>query len=135
MSGREEALEKALLQRLAADSAVQLALGLPLRVVNQTSPRPILPYLEIARHLSEPREAAGVAASLHAIDLAVVSREEAGAEARRAIAAVRTCLAGGGPPMTGWLCALLVPGFTDVFRERIGQWRAVLRVRAVIEPA
>jgi hypothetical protein len=36
--------------------------------------------------------------------------------------------------MDGWRCVLLLPVFVDVARTRPGLWRALLRVRAIVEP-
>lgn len=135
MSGAEGALEGAILEWLAGDPDVAALLGDPLRVLGSGSPRPAYPYLEIARHSSEARGGVGVEMSEHRIDLVVVSRDLGGTEAKVGMAAVRDALAGAAPAMEGWRCVLLTPLFSDATRERVGLWRALLRLKAVVEAA
>lgn len=134
MSGAEQALESAILAVLAADAGVAASLGDPLRVLALASPQPGYPYLEIARHQSQPAESAGAMGSVHVIDLVVMSREEGGVIARAAMADVRAALRDAELAMADWRCTLLAPVFADVMRQAIGRWRALLRVRAVVEP-
>ena len=131
----EEALEAAILAMLAEDAEVTAMLGDPLRVLGAGGPAPAFPYLEVARHESVDAGAAGVEASEHRIDLAVVCRGAGGAQARAAIAAVRTALGGAELIMTGWRCVLLVPLFSDAARSGVQIWRGLLRLKAVVEPA
>ncbi len=134
MSGAEAALESAILASLAADANVASSLGDPLRVLGVGSPQPGYPYLEIARHQIQPAESAGGVAAIHVIDLVVMSRDEGGVLARAAMADVRAALRDVELVMADWQCTLLLPLFADVMRQAIGRWRALLRVRAVIEP-
>ncbi len=69
-------------------------------------------------------------ASEHRVDLVVVSRDLGGGQAKDALAAVRTALAEADLEMEGWRCVLLVPLFADATRQRVGLWRALLRVKA-----
>ena len=135
MSGAEAALEAAILGALRADESVAAVLGDPLRVVEIGGVRPAFPYLEFVRHQSEPSGGAEVEASTHRVDLACVSRDGGGASAREAIAAVRVVLSEASLEMEGWRCVLLVPVFTDAMRSEPGVWRALLRVKAVVEAA
>ena len=106
-----------------------------MRIVEGTSPKPAYPYLEVARHLSEPARAAGVAASEHRVDLVVISRLDGGTDGVRAIAAIRAALGAAELEMEGWRCVLLVPAFADTLNRGRGIWRAILRMRAVVEAA
>jgi hypothetical protein len=54
VSGAESALERAMLEAIAADAEVKALLGDPVRVGELGSPLPAYPYLEIGRHTSEP---------------------------------------------------------------------------------
>lgn len=122
-----------MLETLTADSAVKASLGGAVRVSERGSPLPAYPYLEIARHVSEPSGGLDAEASEHRVDLLVVSRDAGGAQAKEALAAVRVALMGTELEMDGWRCVLLVPLFSDATRQKIGLWRALLRVKAVVE--
>ena len=133
MSGAESALERAMLEAVAADAEVKALLGDPVRVGELGSPLPAYPYLEIGRHTSEPSGGVDAEASEHRIDLVVVSRDAGGVTAKQALAAVRAALMTAELEMDGWRCVLLVPVFADATRQRIGLWRALLRVKVVVE--
>lgn len=133
MSGAESALERAMLEAIAADAEVKALLGDPVRVGELGSPLPAYPYLEIGRHTSEPSGGVDAEASEHRIDLVVVSRDAGGVTAKQALAAVRAALMTAELEMDGWRCVLLVPVFADATRQRIGLWRALLRVKVVVE--
>jgi Protein of unknown function (DUF3168) len=135
VSSAEEALESAIIAALNGAADVRALLGDPVRILEATSPKPAYPYLEIARHLSEPAGAAGVEASEHRIDLVVVSRLDGGTDGVRAIAAIRGALAAATVEMAGWRCVLLVPAYSDTLNRGRGLWRAILRMRAVVEAA
>lgn len=135
MSSAEEALESAIIAVLNADADVRVLLGEPVRLVETTSPKPAYPYLEIARHLSEPADTAGVEASVHRVDLVVMSRLDGRTDGVRAIAAIRTALSAAELEMEGWRCVLLVPAFADTLSRGRGIWRAILRMRAAVEAA
>jgi hypothetical protein len=98
-------------------------------------PAPAFPYLEVARHESVDAGGAGVAASEHRIDLAVVCRDSGGAQVKAVVAAMRAALSGSELAMAGWRCVLLVPLFSDAARSGIQMWRGLLRLKAVVEPA
>lgn len=135
MSGAEAALEVAILSLLAADAGVRAALGDPLRVSEAGEGRPAYPYLEVAQHVSEPRDAADAEASEHRVDIYMLSRAGGRQAAKDAVAAARAALRNGALAMEGWRCILLAPAFTDLMWLRAGNvFRAHLRVRAIIEP-
>jgi hypothetical protein len=133
VSGADEALESALLVALAADAGVTAALGDPLRLLDGASQLPGYPYLDIARRQSEANDSAGCESVVVTMDLVVMSRDEGGRLARYAIAQVRRALLEASLEMDGWRCVLLLPVFADALRQRIGLWRALLRIRAVVE--
>ena len=135
MSSAEAELASAIIAALNGDADVRALLGDPVRMVEATSPKPAYPYLEITRHLSEPAGAAGVEASEHRVDLVVVSRLDGGTDGVRAVAAIRAALAAATLEMAGWRCVLLVPAFSDTLNRGRGLWRAILRMRAVVEAA
>lgn len=85
--------------------------------------------------MSEPAGASGVEASEHRVDLVVVSRDDGGEAGKAAVAAMRQALGAASFPMEGGRCVLLFPVFSDVLNAGRGRWRAVLRVRAVVEVA
>lgn len=124
-----------MLDVLAADADVKGLLGEPVRVGDLGSPLPAYPYLEIARHMSEPAGGVDVDASEHRVDLVVVSRDAGGVQAKAALAAVRAALMTAELEMDGWRCVLLLPLFSDATRQRVGLWRALLRMKAVVEAA
>jgi Protein of unknown function (DUF3168) len=135
VSAAEQALESGILAVLAADVGVMAVLGDPVRVLEAESPRPSFPYLEITRHQSVPAGSAGVEAREHRLDLAAVSRLDQGVDSRAAIGAVRAALEAGTLVLDGWRCTLLVPVFVDTFREAVGRWRTILRLKAMVEAA
>ena len=135
VSGAEAALEAAILDALRSDASVASVLGDPLRVAEIGGARPAFPYLEIGRHTSELSGGANVAMSTHRVDLVCVSRDDGGVQAKTAVAAVRSALGVAGLAMAGWRCVLLVPVFTDTMRPAPGVWRALLRLKAVVEAA
>ena len=133
MSTAEQALESAILAVLAADESVAAVLGDPMRVLEVESPRPAFPYLEIVRHQSVPAGSAGVEASEHRLDLAVVSRLDGGAGSLAAVGAIRSALEAGELALGAWQCTLLAPVFVDTLREGAGRWRTVMRLKAIVE--
>ncbi len=133
MSGAEQALEAAILATIAGDAAVAASLGDPLRIADLASPQPAYPFLEFVRRQSESFDSAGCEAYIVTIDLAVVAREEGGGMARSAMAEVRSALREAQLTMDGWHCVVLTPVFTDTVRQAIGRWRAILRLRAIVE--
>jgi hypothetical protein len=135
VSSAEEALESAIVAALNGDEDVRALLGDPVRVVQAMSPKPAYPHLGIARHLTEPAGAAGVEASEHRVDLVILSRLDGGMDGVRAIAAIRAALATAEMDMENWRCVLLVPAFADTLYQGRGIWRAILRMRAVVEAA
>ncbi len=134
MSGAEAVLESAILAALGADAGVTSVLGDPLRVLDNSSTRPAFPYLEVSRHSSESSGGVEAETSEHRVDLVIVSREMDGMEAKEALARVRAALADAALEMEGWRCVLLVPVFADAMRQKVGQWRGLLRIKAVVEP-
>lgn len=122
-----------MLALLAGDAGVKAVLGDAVRVAEIGAPLPAYPYLEIGRHVSEPSGGVDAEASEHRIDLVVVSRGMGGEQAKEALAAVRAALTGGALEMDGWRCVLLVPLFADATRQRVGLWRALLRMKVVVE--
>lgn len=122
-----------MLEAVVADAEVKELLGDPVRIAELGSPLPAYPYLEIGRHTSEPSGGVDAEASEHRVDLVVVSRDAGGVIAKQALAAVRAALMSADLEMDGWRCVLLVPVFADATRQRIGLWRALLRVKVVVE--
>jgi hypothetical protein len=135
VSGAEAALEAAILEALRGDESVAAMLGDPLRVIETGGAKPAFPYLEIGRHGSEPSGGADVEMTTHRVDLVCVSRDGGGMLAKNAIAAVRAALGQADVEMEGWRCVLLVPVFTDAMRSEPGVWRALLRLKAIVEAA
>jgi hypothetical protein len=133
--GAEQALEGAILAALAADTAVKAALGDPPRVFEAAEARPAYPYLEIVRHEMTAAGSQGAEANEHRMDLAIASRDGGRAEARAALAAVRGALAPSSFAMDGWRCVLLIPVFADMVRGKFGAYRALIRIKAVVEQA
>ena len=129
----EEALESAISAALNGDAEVLALLGDLMRLMERTGSRPDYPYLEIATHFSEPSGAMGVEASEHRVDLVVVIRMDGGTDGVRAIAAIRDALRAAELEMEGWRCVLPVPAFADTLGRGRGIWRAILRMRAVVE--
>jgi len=133
VSGAESALESAMLAVLAANEEVKALLGDPVRVAEIGAPLPAYPYLEIARHLSESAGGVDAEASEHRVDIVIASRDLGGAQAKEALATVRSALVTAELVMDGWRCVLLLPAFADATRQRVGLWRALLRMKAVVE--
>jgi uncharacterized phiE125 gp8 family phage protein len=48
---------------------------------------------------------------------------------------VRAALTSAALEMEGWRCVLLVQVFADAMRQKVGQWRTLLRIKAVVELA
>jgi hypothetical protein len=131
--GAEQALEGAILDVLASAAAVKAVLGDPPRVFEAAEARPAFPYLEIVRHEVTAAGSQGVEANEHRVDLAIASRDGGRAQARAAIAAVRDALAAGDFAMEGWRCILLAPVFADMVRGKFAAYRALIRIKAVVE--
>jgi hypothetical protein len=130
----EGALVGAILAAIGADAGVQVLLGDPMRVADAASPLPKFPYLEVVRHDVRPAGSVGVEACEHFVELAVFSPVAGGAQAREAMAAMRTVIESAELEMDGWRCGLLLPVFADTMRIRPHLWRSLLRLRAVVEP-
>jgi hypothetical protein len=129
----ERALQDALIAALAADEGVQAVLGDPARVSRRGGELPAYPYFEVSRHVSEPAGSAAVDGTDHRLDLAIVSRNDGGVGGLDGMAAVRQALVTLELPMAGWRCILLAPVFMDQLRQGGGVYRAILRIRAVVE--
>lgn len=119
-----------MLLAIAEDAGVRQKLGDPLRFEEIGGPRPAFPFLEFVRHSSRELDDEG---SEHLVDFAVVSRRLGGREALEAMGAVRAALVGAALVMEGWWCVVLTPVFLDATRTQPGLWRALLRVKAVVE--
>jgi hypothetical protein len=74
-----------------------------------------------------------VDATEHLVDFAVVSRDLGGRQGRAAAAAMRDVLDSTELEMGDGRCVLVLTQFTDTMRTRPGLWRALIRVRAVVE--
>lgn len=135
MTGVEDALEAAILEVIGADDGVKAYLGDAVRIVGSGTPRPMFPYLEVVRHQSEPAGGTDADLTVHRIDLQVVSRRAESVEAKAAMAAVRTAVMSAELEMEGWACILLAPVFMDAVRRHAGEWRAMMRLKAIVEPA
>ena len=131
----EEALEAAILAVLAENEAVAELRGDPLRVTGMSGPSPAFPYIEVARHESADAGSAGVEASEHRVDLAVMCRDAGGLKVKAIVAAIRGALTGAELVMTGWRCVLLVPLFSDAARSSAQTWRGLLRLKAIVKAA
>ena len=129
----EEALESAISAALNGDAEVLALLGDLMRLMEKTGSRPDYPYLEIARHFSEPSGAMGVDASEHRVDLVVVSGWTAGQSACALLRRSAMRCVPLNSRWRGWRCVLLVPAFADTLSRGRGIWRAILRMRAVVE--
>ena len=130
-----QALEAGLMAMLAADVGVTAALGAPPRVAGGGEERPAYPYLEIVRHSMEEAGSSSGPASVHVLDLGVAARAAGREGARDALEAMRFLLTTQRPELGGYMCVLMAPLFGGVLRTAPVQWRGVLRVKALVEPA
>lgn len=133
MSGAELALEGALVALVTEDAGVRAIMGDPVRVAGKRSETPAYPYFEIARHSTEPANAAGAEQNVHRVDLVIVSRNDGGEAGVAGIGAIRSALETADLPMQAWRCVLLTPVFADQLRQGGGVWRCLLRLRIVVE--
>lgn len=133
MSAHELALQKALIEHLKDDAAVQALLGQPPRIWDAPPDVPGFPHLLIGRGESRPVRADGGGIE-HALTLTVVSRFHGTEEARAVLAAVRSRLTNADVEADGVRTVSLSIPFADVFpgADRARTF-AVLRVRAVTE--
>lgn len=135
MSAAEAELEAGVLAMLSASGQVRAVLGDPARVFDQADALPVFPYLEIASHESEPRDAADAPASEHRLDLWIRSRDSGRDAVRQALAIVREVLSANTPVIASFRCVLFLPVFADVLQVRgVSEYRARLRLRAILEP-
>ena len=133
MSDHEEALQRALIERLRGDAGGKAVLGEPARVWDQPPVDGGFPRLLVGRGESRPVAADGCGIE-HRLTLTAVSRFPGTEEARAVAGAVRTALNDAVLEADGVRTVSLGVVFSDVFRT--GDWRrthAVLRVRAVTE--
>lgn len=135
MSTIEVLLEQAVVDLLAADAGVRAALGDPVRVKMGDGERPPYPFVEIVAHQSRPADATGFAGSEHIIDIAVSSFNDRGQGGFAGLGAIRAALSDSELAMNGWRSVLVIPVFADVLRGAPGLWRAILRLRIVVEEA
>lgn len=134
MSGAEQEVEAAIMSVIVGDPDVRGILGYPVRVRKEAGDRPAWPYMEIARHVSEPANSLAYEAEEHRIDIAVMSLGKGGTDGFAAIAAMRAALNRTELSMDGWRCILLAPLFSDSLAAGVGRWRAMLRLRVLVEP-
>jgi len=135
VSAVEVLLEQALVDLFVADAGVQTALGDPVRVKRGDGEAPAYPFLEIIGRQSRPADVTGFAASEHIVDVLVASRHDKGQGGLEAIGAVRVALRDAELALAGWRSVLISPVFTDLTSPSPGYWRAVLRLRIVMEEA
>lgn len=123
-----------MLDVLRADAGVRAVLGNPARVFDADVERPAYPFLEIARHAMEDIGGADAPACRHELDLAVMTSVGGRDEAKEAAAAVQDVIDGGALSIDGFRCVLCMVSFVDVVRASVHHWRALIRVRAIVEP-
>ncbi len=123
-----------MLDALRADAGVKAVLGDPPRVFDVDVERPAFPFLEIARHAVEDIGGVDAPAGRHELDLSVVTSAGGRDEAKAAASAVKLVVDGGGLALDGYRCVVAVVRFVDVVRASVHQWRALIRVRAIVEP-
>lgn len=126
-------LERAVLDALRGDAGVRAVLGNPARVFDTDMERPAFPFLEIARHAMEDISGADAAMGRHELDLAVMTSAGGREEAKEAAAAVKAVIDGAGLSIEGYRCVTCTVSFIDVVRASVHHWRALIRVRAVVE--
>ncbi len=133
MSGHEAALQKALIARLRADTALQALLGDPARIWDAAPRGAIYPHLLIGRSESRPVEADGCGVE-HTLTLRCASRFEGAEEAKAICAAVRVALHEAALEADGVRAVSIRATYADVFRSSDHRrvW-GVIRVRAVTE--
>ncbi len=128
------ALERAVLDALRADDGVKAVLGALPRVFDSGVEAPAFPYMEIARHSVEEIGGAEAPLGRHELDLAVLTTAGGRDEAKDAAAAIRAVIEAGGLALDGYRCVMAIVSFVDVLRASRQQWRALVRVRAIVEP-
>lgn len=135
MSAVEVLLEQAVVDLLAADAGVRVVLGDPVRVKMGDGEKPVYPFLEISAHQSRPADAIGSEGSEHIVDVSVASQNDRGQGGLEALGAIRMALKDADLVMEGWRSVLIDPVFADLQPVTRGVWRAILRVRIVVENA
>lgn len=133
--GAEAALQVAVLTALRADAGIRAKFGEPARVFEQTPRKAAYPYIELVRQESRPVDGAAAAMSEHRIDVAVVAREADMASASEGLLLVRNAVLGAALAPEGWRCALITPVYAGLAPTPEGDWRALVRFKALLEPA
>lgn len=128
------AVERAVLDALRADVGVKAVLGSAPRVFDGEAEKPAYPYLELTRHSVEDASGASAPMWRHMIDLAVTTSVGGRDEAKAAADAVRSVIDAGGLAPDGFRCVLANVSFVDVMRASTHIWRAIVRIRLIIEP-
>ncbi len=134
MSGAEVALEAAMLAAIRADAGVKSVLGDPARVFDAAVARPAFPFMEIVRQQARPIGGVDAPTWEHTFDLAIRTSVGGREQAKEALIAVRGALEDGEIEMSGFRCLLVVVLLADVVRQSPTLWRALIRVRMIVEP-
>lgn len=128
-------VERAVLDALRMDAGVQAVLGVKPRIFDGDAEKPAYPFLELARHTVEDISAASAAMWRHEIDLAVMTSVGGRAEAKAAADAVRAVIDASELAIDGYRCVVARTPFLDVMRASTHFWRALVRVRMIVEEA
>jgi hypothetical protein len=133
MRDHESALQKALIDWLKADAALQALLGEPARIWDAPPMSPGFPNLRVGGSQSRAVAAEGCGIE-HSLTLHCLSRFGGTEEARAICAAVRARLEDSEIEADGVRTISLRVTFTDVFRSAdLRRTYGVIRVRAVTE--
>lgn len=127
------ALERGVLDALRADADVQAVLGAPARVFDGGAEAPAYPYLELVRHSIEDVSGADAPMWRHELDLAVMTSVGGRDEAKAAADAVRRVVDADGVAVDEYRVVVGVVRFVDVVRATTHTWRALVRLRLVVE--
>ena len=132
----EAALERAFLEGLRADAAVQAVLGSPARIYDDETTEPVFPYAELDRHEVGNRGASGSPGQAHTLTLAVRSRDGGRAVAKEVLGALRAAAERLDLMLAGQRCVLIQTVYSDVMRTPdLRAFRGIIRIRIITEEA
>lgn len=132
----ETALQKALIDLLAASAPVQALLDEPVRIFDETPSGAIFPYATIGRIETQPNGASAHEGLEHAVTLHVWSRYVGRSEAQSILAAFRAALDDVAPSIEGRRVTLCLVTLVDAFRAGDGRTtQGILRLKIHSEPA
>ncbi len=133
-AGAEAALQQAVLTVLRDAEGIKAKFGTPARVFDRSPRQAAYPHIEWVRQESKAIDGEGAELSEHRFDIAVMAREGDVGASGEGLKRVREVLLDQPLAIEGWRCVVLTPVYAGLAPTPQGDWRALVRLKAILEP-